>query len=322
MTDFRNAAASARGRLACVGLVLAIVLVFGGCSRMPDTGTTTMKPASLGDLERQVAARKPDLELFRQRGPYEVVVQSDLALRLGGGETVHADLYVANQSEKAPLVVLLHGYENTKEHHAYQAYHLASWGMHSLALQLPNKGPWAGNGRKLVAVVRALRNGQFGLDPRIDPDRIVLVGHSFGATSASVALANGVSVRGGVLLDPAGIGRDLRDHLKKVRSPVLVLGADPAVTATRRRGDFFGYIPAGVAEVSIKGADHQDAEFPMEPVARAPGEEPRVHEGQITFVSALTAAAFSLGYNGRLDYAWRVLDEGVRSGRLFDPRKK
>jgi hypothetical protein len=57
---------------------------------------------------------------------------------------------------KAPLVIVLHGYDNAKEDHAFQAMHLASWGMHSLALNLPKRGPWIANGRTLAALVDAI----------------------------------------------------------------------------------------------------------------------------------------------------------------------
>jgi hypothetical protein len=44
-------------------------------------------------------------------------------------------------ARKAPLVIVWHDHDNSKEDHAFQAMHLASWGMHGLALDLPRPRP-------------------------------------------------------------------------------------------------------------------------------------------------------------------------------------
>jgi len=43
---------------------------------------------------------------------------------------------------------------------------------------------------------------------------------------------------------------------------------------------------------------------------------------QITFVSALTSAAFSLAYTGKLDYAWTSFGDAIKNGKLVDAKKK
>ena len=47
------------------------------------------------------------------------------------------------------------------------------------------------------------------IDTRIDVNKIILVGHSFGASSVVIALAEGAPAAGGILLDPAVYGNDL-----------------------------------------------------------------------------------------------------------------
>jgi len=64
------------------------------------------------------------------------------------------------------------------------------------------------------------------VEGRIDAGKIILVGHSFGATAVGAALGDGAPVVGGVLLDPAGIGRQLPQSLKQITVPVMVIGAD------------------------------------------------------------------------------------------------
>lgn len=304
----------------CTLLCIAVLMLLGGCTRMPPTGVTTLKATTLTELRGQLLNRKADLDLFRVRGPFEVTVREDIELRLSDSERVKADLYLSSSADKAPLVVLLHGHENSKEDHAYQAMHLATWGMHSLSLQLPNKGPWIGNGQTLAGLVNFIRRRPEAIDSRIDPNRIILVGHSFGGYSVAIALAEGAPAVGGVLLDPAGDGKGLPEYLRKIRAPVMVLGSDGKITRTRNRDYFYEYIRSGVAEISITGAHHEDAEFPMEPSSGP--DSSATEELQITFVSALTSAAFSLGFTGMLDYAWASYADAARDGKLFDLLRK
>jgi hypothetical protein len=50
-----------------------------------------------------------------------------------------------------------------------------------LALDLPKRGPWIGNGRTLAKFVDTIHRKPQLVDRRIDADKIILVGHSFGA---------------------------------------------------------------------------------------------------------------------------------------------
>jgi hypothetical protein len=43
---------------------------------------------------------------------------------------------------------------------------------------------------------------------------------------------------------------------------------------------------------------------------------------QITFVSALTSAAFSLAATGKFDYAWASFGDAIKTGRIINPKKK
>jgi hypothetical protein len=155
-------------------------------------------------------------------------MQKDYEIRLSITERVNTDLFLSAHGEKAPLVIILHGFDSSKEDHTYQAMHLASWGMHSLSLQLPNRGPWVSNGKTLVAV----------------------------------ALADGAPATGAILLDPAAISRELPGYLSRIKKPVLILGADEHVSPARNRDYFYRNVRSGIGEVSIKDAIHEDAQFP------------------------------------------------------------
>src|SRR5262249_24127813 len=220
-----------------------------------------------------------------------------------------------------PLVVVLHGLNNSKSDHAFQAKHLASWGMHGMAVDLPNHGPWITNGRILARLVDAVHPTPQLVDSRIDAEKIIRVCHSFRAAAA--AWGEGLPALGGIMLDPAGIGRQLPQLLKRITVPVMVIGADEDIWPTRNRGQFYRFIPGAVGEISIRDTVHADAQYPNERTLRAFEDNPDdTEEAQIMFVSALTASAFSLAATGSLDYAWKSFEDSINNGIFFNARRK
>jgi pimeloyl-ACP methyl ester carboxylesterase len=302
-------------RVAARLLLCAAVALIASCARGPDLAVTPLKPATLAALQSYLLSHKADVDQFRLRGPFAVTADLNHEIRLSATERINADLFLAAPAGKAPLVIFMHGYESTKESHTYQAMHVASWGMHSLAVQLPNKAAWNTNGRILARLVNFISRSPEAIDSRIDVSKIILVGHSFGGTSVSIALAEGARAAGAILLDPAGVGRDLPEILRKINAPVLLLGADEHVSETRNRDFFYRYVRSGVAEVSIRGASHEDAQYPSHFAQTT-------EESQLGFVSALTAAALSLSATGKFDYAWASFSGSFENGKLFNAKMK
>ena len=135
-------------------LLIAFTAYAVGCTpQFPTTKVTPIKAANPADLQHYLLSRKPDVAQFRFRGPFAMVERRDLEIPLDSNLTVEADLYLCAAASKAPLVIVLHGNNNSKEDHAFQAMHLASWGMHGLALYLPKGGPWIANGKTLAKLV-------------------------------------------------------------------------------------------------------------------------------------------------------------------------
>ena len=104
-------------------------------------------------------------------------------------------------------------------------------------------------------------------------------------------------------------------YLAQVRVPVLLLGADEYYSVMRNRDYFYRYMRSGIAEVSVKDAVHEDAQFPAEDGTAS-------LEQQLTFASAMTAAAIGLSATGNYDFAWRSFNEGSGRNRFFNAKRK
>ena len=300
-----------------------MALAVGCTPQFPTTKVTPIKAANPAELQRYLLSRQPDVAQFRFRGPFAIVDRRDLEIPLDSGLTVEADLYLCAAASKAPLVIVLHGNNNSKEDHAFQAMHLASWGMHGLALDLPKRGPWIANGRTLAKLVDTIHRTPQLVDGRIDGEKIILVGHSFGATAVATALGEGAPALGGVLLDPTAIGRGLSQSLRKIAVPVMVIGADEEIWPARNRGPFYRFIPRAVGEISIRDTVHADAQYPNQHTLRTFEDDPEdTEEAQIAFVSALTASAFGLAATGNIDYAWNSFENAFKNGIFFNARRK
>jgi len=328
-------------QVAIASLALALV---GGDARPQyvGAGVAPLTPGSFSELQIYLRDHKPDVDQFRPRGPfgvdvhenYEIPVStapSDSDFAMSGfrfpekaprtpsaqklaPDHIDTDLFLSEHAEKAPLVIFMHGYGGSRVTHFDQAKHVASWGMHSLTLRLLNDGEWGTNGRTVARLVKFLSRPPGIMAGRIDVDKIILVGYSFGGISVSVALALGAPVAGGILLDPAAIGRAMPDWLPRINAPVLVIGADQRVAQANNRDYYYRNIRV-VAEVSVKGASHEDAQS-----SAAAGLTKA--ELQTTFTSAITSAAFSLSSTGKLDYAWASFEGALKGGRLSRARKK
>lgn len=295
--------------------VITLLLLISGCARLPGIGKTSIKASTLSELHGKLRSQPADLERFRVYGPFDVSRQDDVEINVPGAAPIRTDFFLSAHAEKAPLVIFLHGHDASKALHAYQALHVASWGMHGLTVQLPNNGPWDSNARALAQIVTLIYRAPEHIDRRIDINNIVLVGHSFGGAAVALALAEGAPAAGGILLDPAVTDSSLPLALRRIQKPLLILGADEKVSAAKDREYFFRDVRSGVYEVSVKGATHEDAQFPAE-------DSHTTEALQITFASAVTAAALSLTQTGKFDEAWASFKAEVAAGKLIGEKHK
>jgi pimeloyl-ACP methyl ester carboxylesterase len=327
-----------------VAAIIQLCLLIGWSMAKADAageGTTSLTPSSFIELQDYLRKRPPDVNRFRARGPFRVDVGRDYeipvmtarsasepaspifpykaprnpSMQVLAADHIVTDLFTASHGEKAPLVVFMHGFDGSSETHFEQAIHVATWGMHALTLRLLSDSEWGTNGRIIAKLIRFLVDHPQAMNGRIDSNRIVLVGYSFGGISVSVALALDAPAVGAVLLDPAAIGDAMPEWLPRITAPVLIVGADERLVQTRNREFYFQNMGGRVAEVSVVGATHEDAQS-----SAAGGLTTR--ELQATFVSVVTSAAFSLSSTGEIDDAWASFGSALREGWLFNARKR
>lgn len=266
---------------------------------------------------------RPEFQEFLHDGPVAFTERLNVTLKIPPGDPLVADELIPDGEPAMPLVIIAHGNHSRKEAHRYQARRLASFGMHTLVLQLENTNHWLMNGQLIARLVRRLHDSPGLLQGEFDPENIILVGHSFGGSAVAIAAARGAPIKGLILLDPAVVSeRRLSAALARIKQPVMLLGADKDVFRSRQRRLFFRKALGEMAEVSIRGATHDDAQFPSMFSLSTFGLDPFTSKAkQELFAGALTATAFSMASTGGLDFAWTSFQEMVDSGEMKNPRR-
>jgi pimeloyl-ACP methyl ester carboxylesterase len=195
--------------------------------------------------------------------------------------------------------------------------------MYAMTVQLPNRERWLENGATLAKLAKHWRLIERKLDPDARIDGLILAGHSFGGSAVTVAAGRGAPVRGLILLDPALVADSVKTYMKRVRVPVMLLGADREVFRSRNRFAFYRGMAGEMGEVSVRGATHDDAQQPSMFALSTLGVDPfTTPEKQDTFTAAITATAFSLAATGGLDYVWKIVRKEVAAGDLKQAQRR
>lgn len=277
------------------------ILIIVGC-----LSCTTIKQSSTGfadsyqEVSTLLSKRTAKADYFFKQGPINVKTIKDLKLPLSHEYSLEIDLYLPEQEQSAPLLIFQHGNRSSKKYHSYQANLAASWGFLALTVQQPNRGEWLENGKRLKRLTELLKVWPSLLKNKYDPEKIILVGHSFGGSAIAIASGSGAPVAGLIFLDPALVHNSVKDKLSSIKIPAIILGADESVFKSRRRQFFFKNYNGPMTEISISGATHNDAQFPnMFEWKQAIGLSPTPKEKyQEQFAAAIIAAAFSLAEGG------------------------
>ena len=233
------------------------------------------------------------------------------------------DAYIPKTTTESPLLILAHGNNSAKEAHSGQAEHLASWGIHVVVVQLEKRDQWIRNGEKIRKLSELFFAYPALISNKIDRTKIILAGHSFGGSAVILATAQRAPIAGVILLDPAVVSKEVKKVLDKVRTPVMLIGADPNVYRSRQRSAFFKGVKGEAGEISIKGATHDDAQFPSMYSLHAFGIDPFTSTPQrLMFLKAITATVFSVSAGGNLNFAWSNLASDLKQGLLINPLRR
>ena len=275
-------------------------------------------------LEAISFSNQTTFDTFKKVGPYSYEVEENFSIRVSRDEVVSTDVFLVKSNEKRPLLIFQHGNKAHKGVHKEQAKRAASWGFNVLTVEQPNVKRWITNGKVLGSLTKLIYSWPQLLNNNFDRENIVLVGHSFGGSAASIAAGSGAPVKGIILLDPALVSKKVIPFLRKIKSDVVLLGADRKVFKSRRRNKFYRNIKKNMIEVSIKDSTHNDAQYPnLFSLKQTLGLEHATNiKRQNTFTSAIITAAFSMTKGNSLSFFYKEMKKKRREGTLSFMRNK
>jgi uncharacterized protein len=156
------------------------------------------------------------------------------------GALLNAFVYVAAGAGPHPVVVLLHGFPgNERNLDLAQDIRRAGWDV----LYFDYRGSWGSTGdfsfshgiEDTAAAIDYLRSPMMAKILRLDPSRIVLIGHSMGGFMAVQDAAADHSILGVGLISAADLGGRIPLPLPKERQPVAIKALSAALSAAYDR---------------------------------------------------------------------------------------
>ena len=309
-----------RGRIRIVAGLAAFVALASGCIvTAPRPVPGPPPPPPWRQLQRNVLDQGSHA-VFLKKGPYKHKRFLNYRISLNPSEKIKTDYYMAESGKDAPLAIIMHGNRYSKLAHRLQGRHLASWGIHALLINLPNQHQWIENGHTLKNIARLIHSSPSILSQDINRNAIILVGHSFGASASAIAASGSSPAAAAILLDPALVHPLILGYLKRIQRPVLILGADKKVFRAKRRWQFFRYAGGPVAEFSITGATHTDAQLPGINQVRWGFDWETTYKIQKQFLAFITAGLYGLAGTGQLDHTWSLYHGARAAGRVKEGR--
>ncbi len=286
---------------------LIYVLLFLFTSSCQTIARRDSNNPSFGEVAQKIFTKPTDIEHFTKSGPIAFTPFINKHMDLDGLGTITFDYFRSELTGARPLVIISHGNHSWKEAHRYQGERLASFGMDALVLQLPNQKKWLSNGDRIAQVVG-----------RMSPERylsIILVGHSFGGSAVSVAATKNPSVKGLIYLDPALVHERIKDSLKTIKVPAVILSADPFFFRSRKQTAFKSLIPSKPKRFIVNASTHDDAQFPSMFSVGGIGVDPFTDiEKQNTFTALIVAVALGLSTENTLRYGGLVMQSAIDTG--------
>ncbi|GAA2228208.1 MULTISPECIES: alpha/beta hydrolase family protein [Kitasatospora] len=282
-------------------------------------------------------------------GPTSVVSVKPVVLPASGGrgEDLQVRVSAPATGRDLPVVVFSHGFGWSMNGYAPLADHWAAHGfvvvqpthLDSRTLAIPAEDPrtpriWRYRIEDITRVLdelHVLEAAVPGLAGRIDPSRIAVAGHSWGAQSVSALLgarvldADGAPgedmsdprVKAGVLLALTGLGDDLtpfaaehfpfmKPSFDTMTTPALIVAGDNDQSHLSTRGpdwftDPYTYSPGCKSLLTLFGAEHSLGGIPGHEVAETTDENP----ARVALIQQLTTAFLRSALQGD-DAGWKA----------------
>lgn len=174
---------------------------------------------------------------------------------------------VAVAASPCPVVVLGHGFLQSKAHHNNQGRLLASRGFIVLIPQFNSAADHQRNGRELRRCLDWIGNQQTNAGSifrgRVRLDRIGASGHSAGGLSALLAAAGDARIRALSLMDPVDHASQGQQALGRLNLPVSMTWSEPSGGNNRGSAERLFVVAQGIKRgIKICGANHTDAQNP------------------------------------------------------------
>ena len=175
--------------------VVAFIVSLASCTEPHNAGQVTGHPATV-DLDVVDADFPPAMQ--------------DVSFSSGGSK-LNGLVYIANGPGPHPTVVLLHGYPgNERNLDLAQAMRRAG----NNVLYFDYRGTWGSGGKFSIAhaledvaeALRLVRDSKWAVAYRSDPNRVALVGHSFGGFLGAITTAEDTAVPCFAFLAGADLG--------------------------------------------------------------------------------------------------------------------
>jgi pimeloyl-ACP methyl ester carboxylesterase len=175
------------------------------------------------------------------------------------GALLNGFVYVASAPNEHPALILLHGLPgNERNLDLAQDIRRAGWDV----LYLDYRGSWGTAGdfsfmhgiEDVRAAIAYLRNPENARRLRLDPARIVLLGHSMGGFLAVQAIAQDRSIRAAILISPVDLGGSVPSSYPKEYEGKILDGITRGIAA-QGLSPLSGCTPDGLARELLANAD-------------------------------------------------------------------
>jgi pimeloyl-ACP methyl ester carboxylesterase len=155
------------------------------------------------------------------------------------GANMNAILYTASGAPPHPVLLLFHGFPGNEQNlDLARVLQRAGWNV----LTLHYRGSWGSAGDYSIghcmedglAAVAWLRDPGETIAPRVDPRRIVVIGHSLGGMVAGYVSAHDAGIAGAVVISPGAFAPISREEMiKRIRDTLSTdIGYHPLGNAT------------------------------------------------------------------------------------------